>query len=211
MRIRPDVTTHAIDWSYGDYVEPLSVHVVSAGTETVMVGGGDPSIAEAVLDVAREHDVSVVLVEHAHIDHYGAVPALVEELGVTIAIPARDAAALRSAGIEPDVTLRDGQSRWGIEPIATPGHTPGNMAYRYGDCLLAGDTVVGSDSPFAAGEEWTGPLAVIEPRFNHDDDRTRESVRRLRTVEVETVLVSHGSHVHDGATAAIDTLIDDLR
>jgi glyoxylase-like metal-dependent hydrolase (beta-lactamase superfamily II) len=109
------------------------------------------------------------------------------------------------------VELVEGESHWGIEPIATPGHTPGNMAYRAGDVLFAGDTVVGSDSVFAAEEEWTGNLAVIEPRFNHDDDRTRRSVERLRDLEIETVLVSHGSHVRDDATAAIETLLEDVR
>jgi glyoxylase-like metal-dependent hydrolase (beta-lactamase superfamily II) len=152
----------------------------------------------------------VVLIEHAHVDHYGAVPAIREALDVTVAIPEADADALRSAGIEPDVTLTDGQTRWGIEPIATPGHTPGNMAYRYGDCLLAGDTVVGSDSVFAASDDWSGPLAVVEARFNDDDTQARESVSRLRALDLDSVLVSHGSHVRDGADSAIETLCRDL-
>lgn len=211
MRVRPDLSTHAIEWSYGEYVEPLSVHVVDADDATVLVGGGDESIADAVVRLARDHGVDVVLAEHAHIDHYGAIPALRDALDVTVAIPAGDARALRSAGIDSDVTLEDGVVRWGIEPIATPGHTPGNMAYRYGDCLLAGDTVVGSDSAFAADETWHGPLATIEAVFNDDDAQARRSVSRLAEYDVETVLVSHGSHVLDGASEAIETVCSDLR
>ena len=209
MEVAPGICTHAIEWSYGEYVEPLSVHVVE-GETTVLVGGGDESIAEAVLDVARTHDVDVVLVEHAHIDHYGAVPTIRRELDVDVAIPAGDAATLREVGIEPDVTLEDGDQPWGIEAIATPGHTPGNMAYRAGDVLLAGDTVVASDSVFAASEDWSGPLAVIEARFNTDDAAARRSVARLREIDVERVPVSHGSHVLDGAEEAIQTLCRDL-
>lgn len=210
MQVAPGVSTHAIEWSYGEYVEPLSVHVVESGATTVLVGGGDESIAEEVLDVARTAAVDVVLVEHAHVDHYGAVPAIREAMDVEVAIPAGDADALRRVGIEPDVTLEDGDQRWGIEAIATPGHTPGNMAYRAGDVLLAGDTVVGSDSVFAATDDWTGALAVIEARFNDDDVETRRSVARLRAADVDTVLVSHGSHVLDGGGEAIETLCGDL-
>ncbi|QSG06552.1 MBL fold metallo-hydrolase [Halapricum desulfuricans] len=210
MEISPRVWTRAIEWSYGDYEEPLSVHVARPAETTVMVGGGDQSIASDVVAFARKHDVEAVVVEHAHVDHYGAVPRLRTELGVTVAVPARDRSALSRAGIEADVSLRDGEPRWGIEPIATPGHTPGNMAYRAGDVLFAGDTVVGSDSAFAADDDWSGPLAVVDGRFSDDDARARESVRRLAGLSIETLLVSHGSHVRHGATDAIETLLADL-
>jgi len=209
MEITSRVRTRAIDWSYGNYEEPLSVHVAWPAETTVLVGGGDESIDSAVVAFAREHDVEAVIIEHAHVDHYGAVPALVDELGVTVAAPARDRAAL--PGIDVDVPLHDGDTHWGIESIATPGHTPGNMAYMSGDVLFAGDTVVGSDSQFAADDDWSGPLAVIESRFSHNDTQARESVRRLQELNVETILVSHGSHVRHSATDAIETLLSDLR
>jgi glyoxylase-like metal-dependent hydrolase (beta-lactamase superfamily II) len=209
MQITPAVSTHELDWSYGDYVEPLSLHVVEADDATVLVGGGDESIEDGVLVLAREHDIDVVLIEHAHVDHYGAVPALRDALDVTVAAPADDTQTLRSIGIDPDVRLRDGEPRWGIEPIATPGPTPGNMAYRYGDCLMAGDTVVGSNSEFTAAQPWTGPLAIIEARFSDDDAQARQSISRLPT-DVESILVSHGAHVLDAAATAIGTLRADL-
>ncbi|QSG09234.1 MBL fold metallo-hydrolase [Halapricum desulfuricans] len=210
MEIAPGIWTRAIEWSYGDYEEPLSVHVARPAETTVMIGGGDESIAPAVIAFAREHDVEAVVVEHAHVDHYGAVPRLRAELDVTVAAPTRDRSALSRAGIDVDVSLRDGERQWGIEPIATPGHTPGNMAYRADDVLFAGDTVVGSDSAFAADDDWSGPLAVIDARFNDADTRTRESVRRLDGLSIETLLVSHGSHVHHDASEAIETLLADL-
>lgn len=210
MQVTPDISTHAIEWSYGDYVEPLSVHVLDSDGATVMVGGGDDSISDEVVSIAREHDIDVVLIEHAHIDHYGAVPAIREALDVTVAIPEADASALQAAGIDPDETLTAGERRWGIEPIATPGHTPGNMAYLFEDCLLAGDTVVGSDSVFAATQSWSGPLAVIEARFNTDDRQARESVDRLQSYDFDRLLVSHGSHVLEDAGNAIETLCADL-
>lgn len=204
------IETVDVEWTYEDYREPLSVHVVEGAGATVLVGGGDPSIAEAVLAVARDHDVDVVLIEHAHVDHYGAVPAIREAMDVEVAIPEGDTGALRAAGIEPDHLLMAGETYWGIETIAAPGHTPGNMSYLVEGVLLAGDTVVGSDSQFAASDAWSGPLAVIEGRFNDDDALARESVSVLRKYDFEAVRLSHGSHVESGGGEAIETLLTDL-
>ena len=44
MEITSRVRTRAIDWSYGNYEEPLSVHVAWPAETTVLVGGGDESI-----------------------------------------------------------------------------------------------------------------------------------------------------------------------
>lgn len=205
------IETVDIEWRYEDYVEPLSIHVVESEGATVLVGGGDRNISEEVVAVAREHDVDIVLAEHGHIDHYGAIPALQNEMDVAVAIPAADAPALRAAGIEPDYLLEDGDVRWGIEAIATPGHTPGNMAFLTGETILAGDTVAGSDSVFAASDDWRGPLGVIEPRFNDDDAQTRASVAHLLDFDFEAVRVSHGSHVEREGPAAVEQLVADCQ
>lgn len=204
------VESVSIDWRYREYVEPISVHVVDCGDATVLVGGGDENIAEEMVTLARERDVDVVIAEHGHVDHYGAIPALREALGVEVAVPAGDADALRAAGIDPDHLLEAGETYWGIETVAAPGHTPDNMAYQVRDVLLAGDTVVGSDSVFAAEGDWSGPLAVIEAQFNDDDGLARESVADLLSVSFEDVRVSHGSHVTTGGRAAVETLVGDL-
>lgn len=199
-----------IDWEYEDYREPLSIHVVEADGARVLVGGGDPSIASSVAAVARERWVDAVLAEHGHVDHYGAIPELRSRIDPEVAVPARDAPVLRDAGVAPDRLLEPGDAMYGIEAIGAPGHTPGNMAYRYGDVLLAGDTVVGSDSAFAAPGPWSGPLAVIESRFNDDDRQARESVARLADVAFESVRVSHGSNVLEDGPGAVERLVADL-
>lgn len=204
------IETVDVDWTYEDYREPLSVHVVAADGATVLVGGGDRTIAEAILSVARAYDVDVVLAEHGHVDHYGAIPAIRAALDVSVAVPRRDAAALEAAGISPDHLLDPGETCWGIQTVAAPGHTPGNCSYLVDDVLLAGDTVVGSDSAFAAAGPWSGPLAVIEARFNHDDAQARESVTRLLEVEFDAVRLSHGTHVDAGGGQAVATLLADL-
>jgi hypothetical protein len=85
------------------------------------------------------------------------------------------------------------------------------MAYRYGEALVAGDTVVGSDSAFAAEESWSGPLAVIGEQFNDDDRQARASVSNLLEWGFHSIRVSHGSNVPEGGRGAVETLVADLR
>ena len=212
MQVRDDVSTYDLAWQFETYDEPLSVVVVEAAEATVLFGSGDEDTADELIDIAESHGVDVVVAEHGDGDHYAGVPALREALpGVEAAIPAGDAPKVREeAGIEFDVLLEGGASYWGIETISAPGHTPDNLAYRYGDVLIAGDTVGGSDSPFTDDGPWSGPLAPMDPRFDHDTAMARESISALRSVDFEAVLVAHGSNVLEGGPEAVETLVADL-
>lgn len=209
MQVSPGVDTYDLEW---DYDEPLSVHVIETDEGTVLFGGGDGSTADALVEVAREHDVDAVVVEHGDGDHYGGVPRLREALGsaLEVAVPAGDAGFLEEAGIEPDRRLEDGERFYAVLAISVPGHTPDNMAYLHDDVLIAGDTVAGADSDFAADGDWSGPLAAMTPDFNADDEATRENVVRLREYDFDVVLVTHGSNVTENGRGAVDTLLDDL-
>jgi glyoxylase-like metal-dependent hydrolase (beta-lactamase superfamily II) len=109
-----------------------------------------------------------------------------------------------------DRPLEAGERYWGVKTISTPGHTPDNMSYLYEDTLVAGDTVTGSDSLFAAAGGWSGPLAVITADYNANDEQARNSVSELTEYEFETVLVSHGTNVTENGSEAIETLVADL-
>lgn len=198
---------YGLDWQYD---EPLWVHVLELEDTTVLFGSGDESTTEQIVDVAREHGVERVVVEHGDGDHFGGVPALSDALDVEVAVPAGDAAFLREAGITVDRELSDGESFHGVEVLSVPGHTPDNMAYLWGRTLVAGDTVAGSDSAFAAEGAWSGPLAPMTADFNADDAQARESIRRLSALEFDTVLVTHGSSVATDGQVAVATLVDEL-
>lgn len=214
MEVRPDVHAYELDWPkctrYAGEEEPIWVHVVETQDATVLLGTGDETTIDELLPIVRSHDVDEVIVEHGDPDHWEGVPFLREELEVEVACPAGDATRLLEAGIEPDRRLEGGQTYWGIETISAPGHTPDNMAFRYEDVLIAGDTVLGADSVYCVEFDYSGELGVITPDWNTDDEQMRQSVRDLIEYEFEFVLVTHGTSVHEGGHEQVELLVSDL-
>lgn len=192
--------------------EPVSVHVV-AGDETVLFGAGYAvGAATLIREFGRDGGPDVLVVEHAHPDHYDAVPILRELYDdLTVAIPEDDVAALQEAGIDPDLRLRHDDEIGGTRAIHLPGHTPGNMSFLHEatGILFAGDTFVHSTSPNAAPGEWSGPFAPMKPVLSDDDEQARRSIRSLAEYDVESAYLTHGPNVSDAAPA-LKTLVDDL-
>ncbi|AHH20734.1 beta-lactamase domain-containing protein [Nocardia nova SH22a] len=63
--------------------------LVSDGSGVTVIDAGYPADSDAVLDSVRQighsrSDVAAVLLTHAHLDHIGAVPALVEQVGMPV-------------------------------------------------------------------------------------------------------------------------------
>ncbi len=63
--------------------------LVSDGSGVTVVDAGYPGDSDAVLDSIRQighslGDVAAVLLTHAHLDHIGAIPALVEQVGMPV-------------------------------------------------------------------------------------------------------------------------------
>lgn len=210
MQVRTNVYAYDIPWSWGDIEEPLSVHVVDTDEATVLLGTGDESTTDDVLEVARTHDVDVAIAEHGDIDHFGGIPALQDALDVTVAIPWGDAQFLDDHDISYDITLGADDSYWGIDTISTPGHTPDNFAYLYDDVLIAGDTVAGSDSAFVMDGDWTGALAPLTDELNHDTEQMLDSISVLLDYQFATVLTAHGNNAMDGGYEEVETLVSTL-
>jgi len=96
-----------------------------------------------------------------------------------------------------DRWLGDGDRIGGVEVIATPGHTPGHVALRWGDALIVGDAFV------------TGDRARESPALlNMDRDLARTSVKRLANLDIDLAVSSHGRPMLNAARrtqALVDT------
>jgi glyoxylase-like metal-dependent hydrolase (beta-lactamase superfamily II) len=83
------------------------------------------------------------------------------------------------------VTLpRDGEQAGPFRALATPGHSPDSVCLLHGRVCFTGDTVLGEGSVFIAPGE--GSLSAY-----------LDSLRRLRTLELEVLCPGHGPYVWD--------------
>lgn len=87
---------------------------------------------------------------------------------------------------------------FGLDIIATPGHTPGSIVVRDpgSGLLVAGDAMRGGD----------GGVIGANPRFSDDMDLANESIRKLAALQFDTVVFGHGEPVVGGASEQVAAL-----
>ena len=142
------------------FVAPNSsnTYLITQGKNAVVIDAG--GCARSILAKTREADIKIdaVLLTHAHFDHIEDVQAYMVS-GIPVYIHQVESEWLNDpeqnlsgafgvafvAGAATNNHLLGGETlQFGeieIETIHTPGHTPGGMCYRLGDCLFSGDTL----------------------------------------------------------------------
>jgi glyoxylase-like metal-dependent hydrolase (beta-lactamase superfamily II) len=181
--------------------------------------------ADALIAAATDAGASIkrIALTHGHTDHTGSLDGLREKLGagVEVLMPELDNAILNGAEVQapakkrggwpklkttPDTLLKPGDRVGSLEVIATPGHTPGHVAFidTRDRTLIAGDT-------FSS----IGGLAVpshLHLRFplpygaTCDRELVLSSAERLRALEPGVLALGHGP-VITGPAAAMDAAI----
>ncbi len=151
-------------------MECLTLTVGQLGTNCYLVWGAkkraaviDPGDeAERILAAAQAHGLTVeaVLLTHLHIDHFLALPALLQQTGARFVLPLEEAAALddvarnlmnwlvpqaRFSLPRPTETVGEGDTV-AVGDVSftvwhTPGHTAGSSCYLCEDTLFCGDTL----------------------------------------------------------------------
>jgi glyoxylase-like metal-dependent hydrolase (beta-lactamase superfamily II) len=84
----------------------------------------------------------------------------------------------------PVLRPREGEQAGPFRALATPGHSPDSVCLLFGKICFTGDTVLGEGSVFIAPGE--GSLGAY-----------LESLRRLRSLELELLCPGHGPYVCD--------------
>ncbi len=192
----------------------INAYLVREEDGLTLIDTGIGGTAPAILGAARQlgQPIKRIALTHTHGDHVGSLDALRAALpNAEISISARDARLLagdrsldegepadklRGGFVEvetqPDRLLVDGDHVGSLLVVASPGHTPGHVAFfdeRGGD-LIAGDAFVTAGGPHVAG--MLRPLFPISPFATYHRPLALESARKLRDLRPARLAVGHG-------------------
>jgi glyoxylase-like metal-dependent hydrolase (beta-lactamase superfamily II) len=154
-----------------------------------------------------------IALTHGHGDHVGALDALKERLGDSVEVLMPELDARIHAGEQvvegkvpgswpklrtrPDVRLAEGDRVGSLEVVASPGHTPGHVAFldTRDRTLIAGDVFTTYGSPQVTNHFYFRfPFAAMATWDKRVD---AESARKLRALDPSLLVVGHGPPVRD--------------
>lgn len=146
-------------------------------------------------------DLKHLVLTHAHGDHVGSVAAVLDNATEAQAHIGEADLANVNAPRELNPVV-DGDEVFGLQIIGTPGHTPGHISVydEMSGLLLAGDAMNGED----------GGIVGANPQFTRDMDLANESIKRLSSRTIDTVLFGHGEPVIEDAQAQVEELAASL-
>jgi glyoxylase-like metal-dependent hydrolase (beta-lactamase superfamily II) len=193
---------------------PVSCYLVREADGFTLIDTGLPNSAKEIMAIAAAHGAPIVRIAltHAHMDHVGSFDALHAALpNAETMISARDARFLEGdRSLDPDepqdklrggyVTtttrpsrlLEAGDRVGSLEVIATPGHTPGHIAFfdTRDRTLIAGDALMTQ-----GGIAVSGQLRLrfpISPFVTWHRPSALASARALRALKPSRLAVGHG-------------------
>lgn len=129
----------------------------SIGGDALLVDPGDEAGRILGRIAALGLEIKAVLLTHAHLDHWAALPAILNKMDLPVYLHPEDRFLLKHAVNQnlaeslgwtladiPMLPLIPGPMNIGVETfdvIHTPGHTPGSVVFRFNEILLTGDTL----------------------------------------------------------------------
>lgn len=189
--IMADSNSYLIDNTGSD--SEYNYILVDAGT-----GQSNSNLFSKIKEIGIEPtDIDLIVNTHCHYDHVGGNDFFPD---AKIAIHKVDAISLRDPESEltvsslfgsivrrhdVDIELEEGDKIANFEVLNTPGHTKGGICLYDGEILISGDTIFSN-----------GGVGRMDIGGNPLD--MKESLMRLKELDVEYLLPGHGPWVNNG-------------
>jgi len=184
----------------------VNAYVLIRGNEAALVDTGLPGTGAQFAEVLQSagldwNAVNHLIITHYHNDHVGAMSEVMDAAtGATIYAGAEDIPQIQTPHTIQAVA--DGDEVFGLQIIATPGHTLGHISVLdpVGSLFVAGDALTNNENT----------LAVSPAQFTTDMALAEESVKKIATFTFETAVFGHGEPIESGASAAVAELAQSL-
>ncbi|OMF79913.1 MBL fold metallo-hydrolase [Paenibacillus glucanolyticus] len=206
---------HVTQISFLPRLFPVNVYLVEENDGLTLIDAGMSFSQKGILQAASAigKPITRIVLTHAHGDHVGALDGLKKELpDASVYISQRDALLLKGntellpgeqqtpirGGIPknittvPDVLLSGGDSIGSLKAIASPGHTPGHMAFldERSGILIAGDAWLTRGGLAVSG--MLNPLFPFPALATWSKEHSLQSATSLTALKPAVLAVGHG-------------------
>jgi glyoxylase-like metal-dependent hydrolase (beta-lactamase superfamily II) len=214
MRIRQYDTVYQLTFLPRAF--PINCYLVEEAAELTLIDAGMPFCSKGILKAAGKigKPITRIVLTHGHGDHVGALDALKQAIpDVKVFISKRDSLLLagnktlqpgepqtpirgdvpKSVKTKPDILLEDGDRIGSLQAIASPGHTPGHMAFidMRNKALIAGDAMQTRGGIAVSGQvKWLFPFPAMA---TWNKQVALDSARKLRALNPSLLAVGHGN------------------
>jgi glyoxylase-like metal-dependent hydrolase (beta-lactamase superfamily II) len=201
MKSRP-ITPHVTQLTLWRMVNAFLV-VEDDGSVTVI----DTTMKQGTAGILRAANgrLTRIALTHNHSDHIGGVDTLKAELGDSVELlwPEGDAVTTQT---QPNTLLKEGDRVGSLEVVASPGHSPGHIAFLdvRDKTLFAGD--VYSTAGGVRVTNKVNPLFPLVGMATEDRDLDLVSARKLAELDPALLAVGHGKSIRE-PRAAMDAAI----
>jgi glyoxylase-like metal-dependent hydrolase (beta-lactamase superfamily II) len=180
----------------------VNAYVLVRGKEIALVDTGLPNNgAKFAATIATAglgwEAVGHVLLTHYHPDHVGSMgEVLAAAPQARVYAGAEDIPQITS--LRPLTPVKDGEEIFGLQILATPGHTPGHISMLdpVGSLLVVGDAMGNVNHR----------LSGSNPQYTADMVQANQSVKKLAALTFAKAVFGHGDPIDQDASAAVATL-----